>query len=64
MSLRPRTAEKPIAAGGPQRSRTIDRCRAVTVDKRDAAEDHAARMRNQCSRNADLTKVEEIVADD
>ena len=43
---------------------TTDRCRAVTVPKRDAAEIHAARMRGKCPRNADLIKVEEIVADD
>jgi hypothetical protein len=43
---------------------TTDRCRAVTVHKRDAAEAHAARMRNQCPRNADLIKVREIAADD
>ena len=43
---------------------TTDRCRAVTVDKRDAAEDHAARMRSQCPRNAELIKVEEIAAAD
>ena len=43
---------------------TTDRCRAVTTNKRDAAEDHAARMRDQCPRNADVIKVEEIAADD
>jgi hypothetical protein len=36
---------------------TTDRCRAVTTNKRDAAEDHAARMRDQCPRNADVIKV-------
>jgi len=44
-------------------SRTTDRCRAVAIRKRDAAEAHAARMRNQCPRNADLIKVEETAAD-
>jgi hypothetical protein len=43
---------------------TTDRCRAVTVDQRNAGGDHAARMRNQCPRNAELIKVEEIAADD
>jgi len=43
---------------------TTDRCRAVTAHKRDAAAADAARMRDQCPRNADLIKVEEIVADD
>ena len=43
---------------------TTDRSRAVAVHKRDAAEVHAARMRTQCPRNADLIRVEEIAADD
>ena len=43
---------------------TTDRCRAVTIRKRDAAEEHAARLRDQCPRNADLIKVEEIAAAD
>ena len=42
---------------------TTDRCHAVAIRKRDAAEAHAARMRNQCPRNADLIKVEETAAD-
>jgi hypothetical protein len=37
--------------------------RAVALDRRDAAEAHAARMRDLCPRNADLIKVEEIAAD-
>ena len=41
---------------------TTDRCRAVTIRRRDAAEAHAARLRDQCPRNADLIKVEEIAA--
>jgi hypothetical protein len=41
---------------------TTDRCRAVIIRRRDAAEAHAARMRDQCPRNADLIKVEEIAA--
>ena len=32
---------------------TTDRCRAVTIRKRDAAEAHAARLRDQCPRNAE-----------
>ena len=43
---------------------TTDRCRAVTIRKRDAAEAHAARLRDQCPRNAELIKVEEIAAAD
>jgi len=43
---------------------TTDRCRAAALHKRDAAEAHADRLRNQCPRNADLIKVEEIAADD
>ena len=43
---------------------TTDRYRAAALRKRDAAEAHAARLRDQCPRNADLIKVEEIVADD
>jgi hypothetical protein len=43
---------------------TTDRRRAVTLRKRDAAEAHAARMRDRCPRNADLIKVEEIAGAD
>ena len=43
---------------------TTDRCRAVTIRKRYAAEVHAARLRDQCPRNSDLIKVEEIAAAD
>jgi hypothetical protein len=43
---------------------TTDRHRAVTLRKRDAAEAHAARMRDRCPRNADLIKVEEIAGAD
>jgi hypothetical protein len=43
---------------------TTDRCRGVALRKRDAAEAHAARMRDRCPRNADLIKVEEIAAAD
>jgi len=43
---------------------TTDRCRAVTIPKRDAAEAHAARMRDRCPRNAELIKVEETADDD
>jgi hypothetical protein len=45
-------------------TRTMDRCRAVTLPKRDVVEAHAARMRDRCPRNADLIKVEEIAAAD
>ena len=43
---------------------TTDRRRAVTIRKRGAAEAHAARLRDQCPRNADLIKVEEIAPAD
>ena len=43
---------------------TTDRQRALTVRKREAAEAHAARMRDRCPRNADLIKVEEFAAAD
>ena len=41
---------------------TTDRCRALTLSKREAAEAHAARMRDRTPRNADLIKVEEFAA--
>ena len=43
---------------------TTDSCRAFTIQRRDAAEAHAARLRDQCPRNADLIKVEEFDAAD
>ena len=43
---------------------TTDRHRALALRRREAAEVHAARMRDCCPRNADLIKVEEIAADD
>jgi len=43
---------------------TTDRRRALTLRKREAAEAHAARMRDRCPRNADLIKVEELAAAD
>jgi hypothetical protein len=43
---------------------TTDRCRAAALGKHDAAEAHAARLRDLCPRNADLIQVEEIVAAD
>ena len=43
---------------------TTDRCRAIALHERDAAETHAARLRDRCPRNADLIKVEEIAAAD
>lgn len=43
---------------------TTDRQRAIALPKREAAEAHAARMRERCPRNADLIKVEEIEAAD
>jgi len=43
---------------------TTDRRRALTLRRREAAEVHAARMRDCCPRNADVIKVEEIAAAD
>ena len=43
---------------------TTDQRRALTIRRRDAAEAHAARMRDRCPRNAELIIVEEISADD
>ena len=43
---------------------TTDRRRALTLRGREAAEAHAARMRDCCPRNADVIKVEEIAAAD
>jgi hypothetical protein len=43
---------------------TTDRCRALTIRKREVAEAHAARMRDRCPRNADLIKVEKFAAAD
>ena len=43
---------------------TTDRRRALTLCRREAAEAHAARMRDCCPRNSDVIKVEEIAAAD
>ena len=43
---------------------TTDRQRAIALPKREVAEDHAARMRDLCPRNAELINVEEIAAAD
>jgi hypothetical protein len=43
---------------------TTDRRRALTLRWREAAEAHAARMRDRCPRNAELITVEEIAAAD
>ena len=40
------------------------RRRALTLRRREAAEAHAARMRDCCPRNADVIKVEEMAAAD
>ncbi len=45
-------------------ARTTDRHRASALPKREVAEDHAARMRDLCPRNAELINVEEIAAVD
>jgi hypothetical protein len=43
---------------------TTDRRRALTLRGREAAETHAARMRDCCPRTAELITVEEIAAAD
>jgi hypothetical protein len=43
---------------------TTDRRRALPLRRREAAEVHAARLRDCCPRNADLIKVEEIASAD
>ncbi len=43
---------------------TTDGRRALTLHWREAAEAHAARMRDRCPRNAELITVEEIAAAD
>jgi hypothetical protein len=43
---------------------TTDRQRALALRRREAAEAHAARMRDRCPRNAELINVEAIAADD
>jgi len=57
-----RDRESQTVVGYYNGSWTTDRCRAATIRKRDAADAHAARLRDQCPRNSDLLKVEEIVA--
>ena len=43
---------------------TTDRQRALILRERDAAEAHAAVMRDRCPRNADLIEVEEVAVAD
>jgi hypothetical protein len=43
---------------------TTDQGRATALDRREAAEAHAACLRDRCPRNAELIKVEEIAAAD
>ena len=43
---------------------TTDRRRALPLRRREAAEVHAARLRDCCPRNADLIKVEELASAD
>jgi hypothetical protein len=59
-ALRGDLGEARAGIGGPP----PDRCRALTIRKREVAEAHAARMRDHCPRNADLIKVEKSAAAD
>jgi hypothetical protein len=43
---------------------TTDPRRAMALHRRDAAETHAACLRDRCPRNAELIKVEEIAVAD
>ena len=43
---------------------TTDQRRALALRRREAAEAHAARMRDRCPRNAELINVEEVAAAD
>ena len=43
---------------------TTDQLRTLTLRRREAAEDHAARMRDRCPRDAELITVEEFPAGD
>ena len=43
---------------------TTDRRRALALRRREAAEAHAARLRDRCPRNADVINVEEAAAAD
>ena len=43
---------------------TTDPRRAMALPRREAAEAHAAQLRDRCPRNAELIKVEEIAAAD
>ena len=43
---------------------TTDRRRALALRRREAAETHAALMRDRCPRNAELITVEDIAAAD
>jgi len=52
ITLRDRESQTVVGNG----SWTTDRCRAVTIGKRDAAEAQAARLRDQCPRNSDLIR--------
>jgi hypothetical protein len=59
-----RDRESQTVVGYYDGSWTTDRCRAVTIRKRDAAEAHAVLLRDQCPRNSDLINVDEIADDD
>jgi len=43
---------------------TTDQHRALTLRRREVAEDHAARMRDRCPRDAELITIEEFPAAD
>ncbi len=57
-----RDRETQIVVGYYNGAWTTDRRRARAFGRREAAEAHAARMRDRCPGNAELIKVEEIAA--
>ena len=59
-----RDRETQMVVGYYDGSWTTDRGRALALRKREAAEAHAARLRERCPRNADCIKVEELEAAD
>jgi hypothetical protein len=62
--ITPRDRETRTVVGYYNGAWTTDRRRALTLRWREAAEAHAARMRDRCPRNAELITVEEIAAGD
>ncbi len=60
ITLRDRETQIETVVGYYNGAWTTDRRRALAFRRREAAEAHAARMRDRCPRNAELINVEEI----